>query len=150
VAPKIHTEIGSPFVIGDSETRTSNPIKLLLDLLDQCQEALFEALDPGDEPWFFSAYLARTTIARSRDQITPVVRSGIGSSKVMVTAFFMGNQMLVLNDLPKGRKFNQDNFLSAIYRRETPIGGCLCKKQLDLSFPFASISSKRDLKAIAI
>jgi hypothetical protein len=29
-----------------------------------------------------------------------------------------------------------------------PIGGCLDKKQRDLSFPFASISSKRDLNAV--
>jgi hypothetical protein len=41
-------------------------------------------------------------------------------------------------------------FVSPAYRRFAPIGGCPRTKQLDLFPPFASISSKRDLKVIAI
>jgi hypothetical protein len=39
------------------------------------------------------------------------------------------------------------DFLSAAYHPATPIGGCLCKKQLGLFFPFSGIISKRDLKS---
>jgi hypothetical protein len=43
-------------------------------------------------------------------------------------------------------------FSPAAYRRFAPIGDCLLvhKKQLDLVFPFASISSKRDLNTITV
>jgi hypothetical protein len=52
-------------------------------------------------------------VSSSRSNITSCIRSGIGTSKVMIT-IFTGTRLFVLKALPKGRKFDQDYFLEEV------------------------------------
>jgi hypothetical protein len=87
--------------------------RLLLDLLERQHRADFNAIATGDESGFRYVYPARIMYARSRSDVTSCVLSGICTSIVMIT-FFTGTRLLVLKALPKGRKFNQDDFLKDV------------------------------------
>jgi hypothetical protein len=63
--------------------------RLLLDLLQCHQTADFNAFAAGDESWFQYVHPARTMYARSWSDATSCVRSGIGTSKVMITMFLL-------------------------------------------------------------
>jgi histone-lysine N-methyltransferase SETMAR len=88
--------------------------KLLLGLLREQSAHNFNTIATGDESWFRYAYPARTMYAGSRSEVTPFVRSGISASKVMLTVFFTGTRLLVVDALPKGRKYNQEYFIEYI------------------------------------
>jgi hypothetical protein len=87
--------------------------RLLLDLLQRHQTADFNAIATGDESWFQYVYPSRAMYARSRSDVISCVRRAIGTPKVMMT-IFTGTHFLVLEALPKGRKFNQNYFLEEV------------------------------------
>jgi hypothetical protein len=88
--------------------------RLMLDLLRQHQAADFKAIATKDESWLCYVYPSRTMFARSRNQVTPCLRNEMDASKVIITLFFTGNQILMLNALQKRCKFNQDYFLEQV------------------------------------
>jgi hypothetical protein len=55
----------------------------------------------------------------SHSEVVPQERHTIGAKKVMLTVFFSGERPLVLEALPKERKFNQDSFLQSVLPRVT-------------------------------
>jgi hypothetical protein len=63
--------------------------RLLLDLLQHHQTAGFNPIATGNESWFRYVYPAGTMYVRSRNDVTSCVRSGIGTSKVMITTFLL-------------------------------------------------------------
>jgi hypothetical protein len=83
---------------------------LLLDLLQRHQTGDFNAIATADEPWFRYVYLTGVMYDRSWSDVTPCVRSGIGTSKVMIIVL-TATPLLVLEARLNGRKSNQDYFL---------------------------------------
>jgi hypothetical protein len=63
--------------------------RLLLDLLQRHQTADFNAIATEDESWFRYMYPYRTMSARPRSDVTSCVRSGTGTSKVMITILLL-------------------------------------------------------------
>jgi hypothetical protein len=49
--------------------------------------------------------------ARWRDEVIPRLRPGISTKKVMITVFFTVRQLIALDSLPKGQKYNQRYFV---------------------------------------
>jgi uncharacterized protein YeaO (DUF488 family) len=107
--------------------------RLLLHMLQLHKTADFNAIATGDELWFRYMYLDRTMYARSGSDVTSCIRSGIGTSKVMIT-FFTGTRLLVLKALPKGRKFNQDYFLEEVLPSLSLQKSLNRRQQLELDF----------------
>jgi histone-lysine N-methyltransferase SETMAR len=68
----------------------------------------------GDESWFSYRYESTHCYAKSREGVPPRTRTTIGTKRAMVTIFFTGAKLLVLDMLPRDQKFNQDHFLAAI------------------------------------
>jgi hypothetical protein len=87
--------------------------RLLLGLLQRHQTADFSAIAIEDESWFRYVCPACPICARSRSDVTYCVRSGIGTSKVMIT-IFTGSGLLVEKALPKDRKLNPDYFFEEV------------------------------------
>jgi hypothetical protein len=52
--------------------------------------------------------------APSREHVVPYVRTKLGIQKVMITFFFTSIMLIVHKALPKGRKFNQNYFMSLV------------------------------------
>jgi hypothetical protein len=69
--------------------------RLLLNLLQCHQKADFDAIATGDESWFRCVSPARIMSAGSRSDGISCVRSGLGTSVVMI-AIFTGTPLLVL------------------------------------------------------
>jgi histone-lysine N-methyltransferase SETMAR len=107
--------------------------RLLLDLLQSHQTASFNAIAIEAESWFRYVYPARTMYARSRSDVTSCVRSGISTSKVMIT-IFTGTRLLVLKALPKSRKLNQDYFLEKVLPSLSRQNRSNRRKELELDF----------------
>jgi hypothetical protein len=52
--------------------------------------------------------------AASREKATACVRTQLSVQKVMTTVFVTSTALTVSEPLPKGRKFNQDYFISTM------------------------------------
>jgi hypothetical protein len=50
----------------------------------------------------------------SRDEIIPRTKQTIGAQKVMLTIFFTGTKLVILNALPSGGRFTQDCFINTV------------------------------------
>jgi hypothetical protein len=72
----------------------------LLDLLEQHHGWNFNPVATKEELWFRSMYPAHPMCAQSTSQVTPFVRSGVEAFEVMITIFFTGTRLLVLDVLP--------------------------------------------------
>jgi hypothetical protein len=72
----------------------------LLDLLEQLHGWDFNAVATKEESWFRYIYPAHPVCAQSTSQVIPFVRSGIYASTVMITVFFTGTRLLVMDVLP--------------------------------------------------
>jgi hypothetical protein len=53
--------------------------------------------------------------AASQEKVTPFVRTWLGVHKGMITVFFTSTTLIVSEALPKGKKFNQDYFISTVF-----------------------------------
>jgi hypothetical protein len=87
--------------------------RVLLDLLQRHQTADFNAIAIEDQSWFRYVCPTCTIYARSRSDVTYCVRSGIGTSKGMITSF-PGSRVLVEKALPTDRKLNLDYFFQEV------------------------------------
>jgi hypothetical protein len=52
--------------------------------------------------------------AVSREKVIPFVQTQPGVQKVLITVFFISTTLIGSEALPKGRKFNQDYFISTV------------------------------------
>jgi hypothetical protein len=60
----------------------------------------------GDESWFSYHYESTHCCAKSHEEIGPKTKATIATKRAMVTIFFTGMKLLVLNVLPQEEKFN--------------------------------------------
>jgi hypothetical protein len=97
----------------------NNQLEMLLDMLQLYAEHNFEGMTPGDELWFLYTTYGDSRFATSAREIVSRTKQNISAKKIMVTIFFTSIQLLVLNALPKGTKFNQDNFIDTVLPKET-------------------------------
>jgi hypothetical protein len=89
--------------------------EMLLDMLQWHAEHNFEGITTGDESWFLYTTYGHSMSATSARQVVPRTKQNIAAKKNMVTIFFTSTQLLVLNFLPKGTKFNQDHFIDTVF-----------------------------------
>jgi hypothetical protein len=68
-----------------------------------------------DESWFRYSSDSDSIFTDSRESVMPRIRRDISASKIMIPIFFPSGRFLVLETLPKGAKFNQDDSLSAYF-----------------------------------
>jgi hypothetical protein len=86
----------------------------LLQILNDLEADSFDGIATGDESWFQYLYESSTMFAKSRGDDTPRTIQEIGVKKNMFTIFFTNRKLLIAEYLPKGQKYNQDDFISDI------------------------------------
>jgi histone-lysine N-methyltransferase SETMAR len=87
----------------------------MLRILHEAEENDFDGIATGDESWFRYHYPSSKMFARSPRDVIPRTRQGIGVKKTMITVFFTGRKLIVLDILPKGSRFNQLYFVDYIF-----------------------------------
>jgi hypothetical protein len=87
----------------------------ILRIPHKSEENLFEGIVTGDESSFQWPYPSSEMFAWSPTDVIPRTRQAIGTRKSMITIFFTGRKLIVLNILPKGSKFNQLCFVDYIF-----------------------------------
>jgi hypothetical protein len=63
----------------------------------------------GDESWLAYLIESNAMLAFSPVEVAPTVRSSISHKKVLIALFCTANGQLILDDLPKEFKYNQDH-----------------------------------------
>jgi hypothetical protein len=81
--------------------------KTRLRILQNAESNDFEGIAMDDESWFRHCYPSSTMFARAPSEAIPRTRQKIGARKTMITIFFTAHQLILLNVLPIGSKFNQ-------------------------------------------
>jgi hypothetical protein len=73
---------------------------------------LQQAMSPGSNiPIFHYSYPSSKMFARSPTDSIPRARQAIGTKQTMITIFFPGRKLLVLDILPKSSKLSQLSFV---------------------------------------
>jgi hypothetical protein len=80
--------------------------KAILRVLQDAESNDFEGIATDDESWFRHCYSSSTMFARAPSDIIPRTRQTAGVKKTMIAIFFTARQLILLNVLPKGSKFN--------------------------------------------
>jgi hypothetical protein len=88
--------------------------KTILRVLQDAELNGFEGIATGDESWFGYCYPSSTMFARAPSEVIPRTRQTIGAKKTMITIFFTARQLIMLDVLPKGSKFNQQYFIDYV------------------------------------
>jgi histone-lysine N-methyltransferase SETMAR len=86
----------------------------LLQILNDLEVDSFDGMATGGESWFQYLYESSAMFAKSPGDVTPRTRQGIGVKKTMFPLFFTNKKLLIAEYLPKGQKYNQDDFFSDI------------------------------------
>jgi hypothetical protein len=81
--------------------------KEMLQILQDSEGNKFDGIVTGDESWFRHLYPCSKMLARWPAEVVPRIRQGIDTKKAMVTIFFTRRELIVVDVLPKGSKFNQ-------------------------------------------
>jgi histone-lysine N-methyltransferase SETMAR len=87
----------------------------ILRILQDAESNDFEGISRGDGSWFRYCYPFSTMFARAPSEVIPRTRQTIGAKKTMVTIFFTARQLIMLDVLPKGSKFNQQYFIDYVF-----------------------------------
>jgi hypothetical protein len=90
---------------------------LLLEELRDDEGNEFASTMTGGGNCFFLRYESDSMFARTRDELIQRTSQKIGSEKVMVTIFFNGTQLMCLDYLPRGQKFNKLYFKDVILQQ---------------------------------
>jgi hypothetical protein len=88
--------------------------ELFLDILQLYAEHNFEGITTGEELWFLYTTYGDSMFATPAREVVSRAKQDISAKKTMVIIFFTSTQLLVLNFLPKGTKFNQDYFIDTV------------------------------------
>jgi hypothetical protein len=81
--------------------------KTILRVLQDAESNDFKGIATGNESCFRYCYPSSTMFARAPSEVIPRAQQTIGAKKTMITIFFTARQLILLNVLPKGSKFNQ-------------------------------------------
>jgi hypothetical protein len=76
--------------------------------LDQYCELPFEGIATGEELCACELIQSDSMFARRHQEMISRLKPGISIKKVMITTFFTARQLIKLDDLPNGKKSNQD------------------------------------------
>jgi hypothetical protein len=95
--------------------------KELLTILQESETNHFDGITTGDESWLQYLYASLKRCARSPPDVVPRTRQGLGTTTTMITLFFTGRKLIVLDVLPKSRKYNQLYFVHHIYSQITAV-----------------------------
>jgi hypothetical protein len=83
----------------------------------RAEEKRFEGIATGDKPWFqySRSYPSSKMFARLPTDVILRTQQAIGTNQTLITLFFTGRKLIVLDLLPKGGKFNQLYFVDYIF-----------------------------------
>jgi hypothetical protein len=88
--------------------------EMLLNMLQLYAEHNFEGITTGNESWFLYTTYGDSMFATSAREVVPGTKQYISAKKTLITIFSTSTRLLVLNFLPKGTKFNQDDFIDTV------------------------------------
>jgi hypothetical protein len=115
------------------EIENSDGIPNSVDHPSNLTENQFQGIIPGDESWFADLIEFDAMFVFSPAEVTATVRPSISCRKVMIAHFFRANGRLILDALPKGSKYNQDDFIDNLLRFEASHGRkCSPQRSADL------------------
>jgi hypothetical protein len=86
-----------------------------LRVLQDAESNDFEGIATGDESWFRYCYPSLTKFAQPPFDVIPRTRQTIGAKKIMITIFFTARELILLDVLPKGSKFNQQYLIDYVF-----------------------------------
>jgi hypothetical protein len=89
--------------------------KTILRVLQDAESKDFEGIATSDESCFRYFYPSSTMFARAPSEGIPRTRQTIGAKETMMTIFFTARQLILLDVLPKGSKFNQQYFIDYVF-----------------------------------
>jgi hypothetical protein len=89
--------------------------KEMLTILQSCEANGFGGIATGDESWFRYLCPSAEMVARSPADVVPRTRQTIDAKRTMIEPFFTARKLIVLEVLPKGRKFKQQYFIDYIF-----------------------------------
>jgi hypothetical protein len=89
--------------------------KEMLRILQESETNPFDEIVTGAESWFQYLDSSLKMFAHSGSDVVPRTRQGLGTKKTMITLFFNGRKLIVLDVVPKGRKYNQRYFVHNIF-----------------------------------
>jgi hypothetical protein len=69
----------------------------------------------GDESWLAYSIESNAMLASSPVEVMPTVRPLISRKKVLISLFCTANGRLILDDLPKDLKYNQDHSIDNLF-----------------------------------
>jgi hypothetical protein len=81
-----------------------------LHFLRYDESARFSHVTIGDESWFLYRYQFTHYSAKSRMEVPPRTKITDTTKRVLAVIFFTGTKLLVLNVLPRERKFTHNHF----------------------------------------
>jgi hypothetical protein len=89
--------------------------KLVLRVLQDAKSNEFEGIATDDESWFRYRYPSSPIFARGPSEVIPRTQQTIDVKKTMIMLFFTARQLILLDVLPKGSKFNQQYFIDYLF-----------------------------------
>ena len=108
-----------------SDEQKQNRVNIAIDLLRILQKAErqgWKYFVTGDESWFYLCYDYERQWVTSGEEPSIRERKMISSQKVMITVFWNPNQIVLVDALPKGDKFNSLYFTNNILENLTTFG----------------------------
>jgi hypothetical protein len=88
--------------------------KIMLEILAKHATSKFHFLFPGDESWLLYAYHARTMWTLCPENVDEVQRASHAAKKTMMTVFFNGDGLHLIDILPGNQKMNAEYFAEII------------------------------------
>jgi hypothetical protein len=89
--------------------------KGMLRILQESDANQLEGIATGDASWCRYSSPSSKMVARSPAKVIPRARQAIGTKKTMITFFFIARKLIVLDDLSKWHKYNQQYVVNYIF-----------------------------------
>jgi hypothetical protein len=104
-----------PHFISPAQSCWRRSTKTILRVLQDVESNDFEGIAMGDESWFKYCYPFSIMFVRAPSEGVPRTRQTIGAKETMIPIFFTASQLILLDVLPKGSKFNQQYFIDSVF-----------------------------------
>jgi histone-lysine N-methyltransferase SETMAR len=103
-----------------SAIRLSEKLRLdtsveLFALLEQYSELQFEGIATGDKLWVYFILESDSMFAAGLNEVILRLRPGILIKNIMISVVFTARQLIALDALPKGQKWNQEYFTQNVF-----------------------------------
>lgn len=97
--------------------------KMLLKILQSAERQGWKYFVTGDESWFYLSYDYERQWVYSGQEPNIREKKMISSEKVMITVFWNPHQIVLVDALPKGEKFNSHYYTNNILEKLHQLGG---------------------------